>query len=145
MYSDADFSAVSALDDGVHDEPYTRAVFIRQAACLFPATFLLAEEDSRVIGYAIAGMVQGDGSAGWLLRLYVTANARREGAGTLLLSSLLARMTSFGAGECYLSVSPENGSALPLYRREGFVVVDEVSDYFGRGEDRLIMKKQLKP
>jgi ribosomal protein S18 acetylase RimI-like enzyme len=142
-YTDADFGSVFALEGGMRREPYTQAVFIRQAACLFPSTFLVADKEGEVIGYAIGGPVQGDGSAAWMLRLQVRTDARQKGTGTRLLSTLLGVLASQGASECFLTVSPENHQALPLYRKEGFVVVDRIPGYFGEGEDRLIMRRPL--
>lgn len=53
-YKDADFPAVSALEESGLHEPYWSAVFVRQMAGVCPETFLIAVLDDGAIGLPLA-------------------------------------------------------------------------------------------
>lgn len=60
-----------------------------------------------------------------------------------MLERGLQGLAAAGAREVFLSVAPDNRGAILLYEKMGFSCSQEVSGYFGPGEDRLIMKKDL--
>ncbi|MGC9434573.1 MAG: GNAT family N-acetyltransferase [Methanomicrobiales archaeon] len=137
-YRDADFSPVCRLEAEERPEPYTQAVFIRQAGELFSGTFLVAEQGDEVIGYTIGGLSAG---AGWILRLKVDSGLRQRGIGRALLEALITALEDAGAREILLSVSPANNPAICLYETFGFSPREFRPDYFGPGEDRIIMRR----
>jgi [ribosomal protein S18]-alanine N-acetyltransferase len=142
-YADADFSAVQVLEEGRMRNPYSAAIFVRQAAELYPETFLVMESRGDVIGYTVGALVQGNPSRAWCLRLSIREECRGKGLGTELFRSLLEIMKSMGAAECWLSVSPKNAPALRLYEHGGFRIVAHREGYFGDDEDRYVLKKAL--
>jgi len=137
-YRDDDFSTVCLLEAEERPEPYTQAVFIRQAGELFSGTFLIAEQNGTVIGYTIGGPSAG---TGWILRLKVASGMRQRGIGRLFMGTLITALEDAGAREILLSVSPANTPAIRLYETFGFSPREFRSDYFGPGEDRILMRR----
>jgi ribosomal-protein-alanine N-acetyltransferase len=144
-YASTDFHAVRALEKGDKRENYSAAVFVRQAAEIFPATFFVAGAKSEVFGYAIGAQVQGNPAIAWVLRLKVKEESQGRGIGTVLMETLIAALTSAGAREILLSVSPVNRPAVSLYRKLGFIKTGYHPAYFGEGEERDVMRLLVMP
>ena len=142
-YTDDDFAAACILNGMGRNEPYAEAVFIRQAGALYGSTFLCAVCDGQVCGYTIGAPVTGVGRAAWVLRLGVLPSYRGRGVARALMEALFVQIEAAGIPELFLSVHPDNQAAVSLYTSLRFITAETVSDYFGEGEDRLIMKKAL--
>jgi ribosomal-protein-alanine N-acetyltransferase len=110
-------------------------------------TFLLEEatalvaEDGTVAGFII-GFVSGEW--GKVVTLDVLPERRGEGLGRGLMEALEEEMTSQGAGASLLEVAVENRGALSLYSKLGYVKAAILEDYYGPGEDALLMMKRLR-
>ncbi|MEA2034343.1 MAG: GNAT family N-acetyltransferase [Euryarchaeota archaeon] len=144
-YSDGDFSAVCAIEGAEcsEPEPYSQAVFIRQAGLLFPDTFLVAESGGEIIGYTIGAVVQGRSEEGWIIRMVVRKGFRGRKTGEMMFFRIIELMEVKGVGNLFLTVSPENLPACSMYEKHGFEITDEIPSYFGEGEDRIVMQKNL--
>jgi ribosomal protein S18 acetylase RimI-like enzyme len=138
-YRDGDFPAVWALERARDPEGYASAVWLRQAAALWPETFLVAEESGELAGFVI-GAASSDPAVGWVLRLKVREGCRRQGCATALLDVLLERLRSAGATTFLLTVAPANAEAIALYAGLGFSGEAVLPAYFGPGEDRLLLR-----
>ncbi|HDQ07898.1 MAG TPA: N-acetyltransferase [Methanoculleus sp.] len=143
-YADADFEDVWNMNAGMQGASYEGAVFVRQAAFLYPQSFFVLQGPQGVSGFTIAALVQGHHPPeGWILRLHVAEEYRRSGYGRMLLRASIRSLAVSGAGKVLLSVAPDNVAALDLYTSEGFVLVSRAERYFGPGKDRLIMEKSV--
>lgn len=140
-YRDGDFPVVWGLERARDPEGYASAVWLRQAAALWPETFLVAEEDGEIGGFAIGG-ASSDPAVGWILRLKVREDRRRRGCATALIAELLERLRSAGIGTFLLTVAPANDAALALYGGLGFSGEAVLPAYFGPGEDRLLLRRR---
>lgn len=103
---------------------------------------LVARTDGVFSGYLIGAPSQSRENA-WILRLRVTEFFRRQGVGMALLGSVCSRMKADGVKRMLLSCSSDNEPALALYGKAGFIVDGNEPEYFGTGEDRLILSCQL--
>jgi [ribosomal protein S18]-alanine N-acetyltransferase len=139
-YSDADFSAVSLLEEAGKYSPYRSAVFVRQMGVCCPDTFLVAADDALPVGYTIALITQDNCSSAWILRVGVHQSYRCRGIGTSLLGIVLDELRRKNVREIHLTVAPDNSAAIHLYSRLGFVTEQRIVSYFGPGEDRLCMR-----
>ena len=86
---------------------------------------LVAEQDSRVIGYTYAGVEGRDwmslrGRAGVLYDILVDPARRRHGVGRKLLDATVARLESLGAPQVVLSTAERNDAAQRLFAAAGF-------------------------
>lgn len=121
-------------------EGYPELLFY-QAYRQWPQLLLVSQNNDVASGYSM--MVPLDPQRVMLMSLLVATDFQQLGLGKALLqhSMIVAKQEGFEIME--LSVAPTNTKAVGLYQKAGFSVLDEVADYLGKGEDRLIMSKQL--
>jgi ribosomal protein S18 acetylase RimI-like enzyme len=134
--------SVSFEESGEH-ESYRSAVFVRQTGEICADTFLVATLDKEIVGYTVGTCVQQDPREAWILRLGVREHQRRNGIGTILLNELIEFLFSKGVRGVRLTVSPWNLPAVGLYQKNGFEQERYCVAYFGKDEDRLVMRKVL--
>lgn len=75
-----------------------------------------------------------------LHRLVVEPRSRRRGIGTALVRAGLERVRQHGVREVILDVGYRNEPAIALYQRLGFEQFSARQDYYGPGQDALILK-----
>jgi ribosomal-protein-alanine N-acetyltransferase len=143
LFREKDFKAVCALEQGEKGSPYCAAVFIRQASVIFAPLFFVAGVDGRLAGYVIGATMQHSPKDAWILRLKVANSHRRKALGTDLLTTLFKAFREVGVTKVSLTVAADNYPAISLYRGRGFEETGIVSDYFGSGEDRILMSLTL--
>lgn len=117
--------------------------FIKMIPILFGNTSYISIEATVPLGYVTTAIEQGNPRRAWILSLAVRPQYRQQGIAKALLEAALTGLTDSGAEEVLLSVAPDNTSALTLYTKFGFTASKKVSDYYGPGEDRIIMKKSF--
>jgi len=130
------------IDREVFGEEGYDAFVLRQFIDLFGPLVGVATEGASIFGYVVGGRSL-DTGAGWMLALAVVPGARGGGIGRELTTWLLDALVRVGATECRLTVDPKNTRALSLYRRAGFVEVGSEDDYFGPGQERLVLEQPL--
>ncbi len=140
-YISGDFDQVWLLERGQKGSPYAAAVFVRQAAELFPDTFLVLLEKDKVHGYAIGGIVTAKPGEAWIIRVRIADNCQGRGLGRMLTSAIIDKLKNKGVNRIYLTVSPDNIPGVRLYTSAGFIKTAFKPDYFGPGEDRLLMSR----
>jgi len=101
---------------------YTDAQWQQRAASTTTA-FWLAFRDGEAVG--MVGAARADNGRFNLIGLWLAPTARGCGAATRLVEAVKARAREQGHGQVYLDVAPENREAVRLYRRQGFVFLDE--------------------
>jgi len=81
----------------------------------------------------------------WLSWTYVSENYRRCGRGSALLDHVINQVKARGARKLYIDTSshPLYESALRLYTCFGFQVEGSLKDYYGEGENCVILGKSL--
>lgn len=96
---------------------------------------------------ALAGLAMGwaAGGVAELLRIAIAPSRRRLGDGQRLLSAFLAETQARGAEEVWLEVRADNGPALALYLRSGFVETGRRPRYYPDGVDAVLMSARLPP
>ncbi|MCD6308304.1 MAG: GNAT family N-acetyltransferase [Candidatus Latescibacteria bacterium] len=122
-------------------EAYPR-FFFRQALDAFGELFLVAVEDGKVTGYALGSLQAGETDAVFLA-LAVDENHRRRGVGSRLMDRLFAGMRERCARRVTLTVAPGNDAAIAAYHSAGFSETAREEHYFGKGESRVVMIKEL--
>ena len=93
------------------------------------------------MGYVLGGFGQ-ERAKGWVLSLAVLPEARGFGLAERMMRQMETNMEGLQISELQLTVDPAN-PAQRLYYRLGYQLVEEVADYFGPGEDRLVLVKKL--
>lgn len=101
--------------------------------------FIVAELDGKII--ACAGVEFFFDNAE-LQTIAVAPNYRGKGIGQKLLLRLFGAVINHGLAMMILEVRPSNTSAIKLYEKFGFQVVDCLEDFYGN-EDALVMLRNL--
>jgi ribosomal protein S18 acetylase RimI-like enzyme len=137
-----DLGTVAILDRQVFGKHSYSFLCLRQMMDI--GHLLLAAEDcsGEIIGYTVGAIEMGN-KRGWILALAVQNANRRQGIATKLTNYIIEMLDDLGATSIVLTVDPDNRAAINLYRKMGFCKVGEESDYFGPGEARMTMKKEL--
>jgi ribosomal-protein-alanine N-acetyltransferase len=142
-YRPPDFTQICRLELREKECGYAAAVFVRQMEELTPSTFLVARSGGNVIGFAVGAVTGTSPRDAWVLRLRVLPDFQRKGIGSTLIIGLLTVMASMGVEQVFLSVSPDNTPALALYEKLGFATTGTRERYFGPGEDRFILCREI--
>ncbi|EKP0309040.1 GNAT family N-acetyltransferase [Aeromonas veronii] len=137
----ADMHAIWQIDAKVFGDDVYPAFFFRQAMDLWPELLLVAEYEGHLVGYVLGGFGQ-ERSQGWVLSLAVLPEARGFGLAERMMRQMEANQQALQIREFKLTVDPAN-PAQRLYYRLGYQLVEEVKDYFGAGEHRLVLVKRL--
>ena len=76
----------------------------------------------------------------YVIGFYVRPAWQKRGLGKVFLGKLSEKCQEDGAEGLLLTVSPDNLPALALYHKAGFVEEALVSDFYGEGEDRYLLR-----
>lgn len=76
----------------------------------------------------------------WVLGFYVRPDYQGQGVGRDLLRAVSKEVHRYGGCGLMLTADPDGATALNLYLRFGFKVVEQVADFYGPGEDRFVLR-----
>ena len=116
--------------------PWTAAQFLSGPA----ARVLAWEEDGVARAFAVVQVIEGEA---YLLNFMVDPAFRRRGLGAKVLQKVMIDARDHGARRLVLDVDAANGPALSLYTKAGFQTLERRRGAYPRGEDALVMKKEL--
>jgi len=103
--------------------------------------YLVAEHEGVIVGYA-GIMVMGELTD--ILTLTVAPEFRRRGIARELLKRMIDWARNQKAEAVMLEMRVGNQEAHPLYLASGFRKIALRKDYYGRGVDAIVMRKELK-
>ena len=117
----------------------------------FPETFVVAEEDGEIVGYAMCRIERGMPGfrliglvkKGHLISIAVLPKYQHQGVGEALMKEIMKAMVGYEAKECILEVRVTNAPAINLYKKLGFFVARTLHGYYSDGEDAYLMSRKL--
>ena len=127
-----------AFAGGVHNT-WSRAMFEDELA-LPGRTWWIAHDTSTVVGFA-GGVLAGDTLD--VMDVAVAPSRRREGIARRLIQRIAYDGHVLGAQSITLEVAQNNDAARGLYESMGFAQSGVRRDYYGRGENALVMTASL--
>ncbi|MGV9677461.1 N-acetyltransferase family protein [Nocardia sp. NPDC003482] len=134
-----DLPAIARIEHEVFDEPY-RYLMLRQLFDLHGSAWVVCELNGAIIGYALS--LEKDRRA-LLFTFAMSPEFRHRGYAKALLEEALDCSRRLGAEVEYLTVWPDNRSAVTLFENAGFVRTKEDARYFGEGEPRYLYELPL--
>lgn len=135
----ADLLAVYRIEQEAFPQPWPFTAFEQY---LGEPGFLVAD-DRTIAGYVVADAVSTHAAPiGHIKDLAVHEDRRREGIGTLLLTSALDVLDS-QVDSVKLEVRESNETAIELYEEHGFEYLRRLGEYYSNGEDALVMVRDL--
>jgi ribosomal-protein-alanine N-acetyltransferase len=117
-----------------------------------PETFVVAEEDNVIVGYAMCRIersipsfrLMGLSKKGHLISIAVLPKYQHQGIGEALLKEIMKAMVDhYDAKEMYLEVRVTNTVAIGLYKKLDFYVARTLQGYYSDGENAYLMSRKL--
>lgn len=140
-----DFPALYALDQACFAPGISWSQAELQYFLRYPGNLaVVAEEDGRIAGFAIAGTQRRRGTlVGRLITIDVDSSMRRRGVGHRLMQTLEEQLRARGAGAILLEVATDNLGAQEFYAQHGFARTGRIPGYYLGRIDALVMEKPL--
>lgn len=130
----SDIDDVLAIEYEAFSDPYPVDILLQLHN--YGAGFAVAEVGRHVVGYIIFWIRD---EIGHIIAIAVNSNYRNMHVGSLLLERTLQTFFSNNINVIGLEVRKSNTSAINFYLKHGFVKVREEKNYYGDGEDAIIM------
>ena len=117
----------------------------------FPETFIVAEENGKIVGYIMCRIEVGlsnFGLGGLIRKCHVVSIAvlpqnRRKGVAQALINAAMDGMQYYKAKQIYLEVRVTNAAGVSLYKKLGFDISRTINGYYSDGENAYVMSKKL--
>jgi ribosomal-protein-alanine N-acetyltransferase len=140
--TDADVAAIAASEaESLGADAWSAALVAEGVAGRLPTVhYLVAEDDGRVVGHAVASLVA---EIAELQRIAVDASHRRAGVATALVDEVVALAARSGADRLLLEVREDNLEALRFYAARDFVEVDRRARYYADGTTAVVLRRGL--
>jgi ribosomal-protein-alanine N-acetyltransferase len=137
-----DLDQVLEIERGSYPTPWSRALFVQELHIPFSRIVVVRPlgGTGAIVGYLCRWLVADEVH---ILNLAVHPDHRRAGIGAALMREALREARERGAGTVTLEVRHSNTWARRLYAAFGFEDVGVRRNYYGRGEDALIMRLAL--
>ncbi|HVP41355.1 MAG TPA: ribosomal protein S18-alanine N-acetyltransferase [Candidatus Krumholzibacteriaceae bacterium] len=148
QYQPADLDKVMRINQVCLPENYSPDFFI-DLYDRFPATFIVAEAEGKVVGYIMCRIETnifgfGNGKKGHVISIAVLPEYQHSGIGKALMLEALQNMQKFyKARECYLEVRVSNVPAIAMYKNLGFTIRRTLHGYYADNESAYMMTKKL--
>ena len=119
---------------------------MRQLIGQADAATWIVEQNGQMCGFGLVEWGREDGDVlAYVQTLEVLPEFRGQGLGAELLRLLEGSACAVDARMIWLHVDAENGSAIRVYERDGYLPQGREEDYYGRGRTALIYAKTLTP
>jgi [ribosomal protein S18]-alanine N-acetyltransferase len=117
----------------------------------FPETFVIAEEDGKIMGYIMCRIEVGLSNFGFgglvrkghVVSIAILPQFRRRGLAKAIINKAIEGMTYYKAKQGFLEVRVTNEAAITLYKKLGFEVTRTINGYYSDGEDAYVMTKKI--
>ena len=145
-----DLASVTQINAACLPENYTDIFFV-DLYRRNPETFVVAEQDGKVVGYIMCRIEMGLSSMslsgvvkkGHVVSVAVLPEYRRKRVGTALVTKAMEGMQMYGAKQFYLEVRVSNKPAIDLYQSFNFKVLRTIRGYYRDGEDAYVMSRSI--
>jgi ribosomal-protein-alanine N-acetyltransferase len=137
----SDLARVMEIERLAFRSPWTAGLFLHELKLAFSRIEVVRPRpEEPIAGYVCWWKVADEVH---ILNLAVHPNSRRMGLGRALVERVVCDATASNAGMIGLEVRPGNEAALGLYGALGFEVAGRRVNYYGTGEDAIIMDRTL--
>jgi ribosomal protein S18 acetylase RimI-like enzyme len=106
-------------------DAWSADVWRQQAANIVALVAFIAKLDGQDAGIVRGTPDTNDPSAAFLISMWVAPTARGKGVGDALIDALVGWGRGTGVTRIFLDVGDDNGPAIALYERHGFVATGE--------------------
>jgi len=138
-----DIQQIAAIEQVSFDQPWSAESFTHELSLPFSRTIVAQDpgrSDGEILGYLCRWLVADECH---ILSLAVAPAFRRAGIAEILMSEAIAEAARKGVTVITLEVRRSNLSARNLYRKLSFAERRVRKNYYGPGEDAIIMERRL--
>ncbi len=135
-----DIPQVWVIERESYPEPWLEQSFWDELENEF-SRFYVADKDGLLIGFYDLWLYA---NVGHLLNIAIRRNYRHQGVGTVLLEHSVEEANKYNADLIYLEVRANNETAISMYKKNGFRKSSVKTDYYGDGENAVVMILNLK-
>jgi ribosomal-protein-alanine N-acetyltransferase len=135
-----DLAEVVAIERASFANPWTGPLFLQELQVRFSRILVARERDGSVAGYVCRWIVADEVH---ILNVAVHPRCRSRGLGSALMREVLDEARRREVQAVTLEVRRSNDAGRRLYESFGFEHVGERLNYYGRGEDALILRLAL--
>lgn len=134
-FEEKDLDRILEIERKSFEYPYSREIFEDYISNDF---FLIAEVNSKIIGYILAEKRDGEGV---VISIAVSPENRLQGVGTSLMETVQKKMD---VERFFLIVRESNRGAQIFYDELGFSKITKIEEYYQNDEDGILMQKSIK-
>jgi ribosomal-protein-alanine N-acetyltransferase len=139
---EADIRAMYMLDLVCFDEPFRFTLAaMRRFVLQRGAIVIVAEADGRLAGFVVVHPVKR--ATGYVVTLDVSAEFRRRGLASALMTAAERQALQAGVEEMALHVYTGNSTAIAFYERLGFQRGELCAGFYGPGMDAWVYSKPI--
>lgn len=110
--------------------------------CAYNSISLAAKSGNEIVGFIIGRLrLERDTIIGHVITIDVSASNHSRGIGQTLLQEIEKAFKEKNAKMCQLEVREDNAHALRLYRKNGYVEIGKLKNYYGSKHGLCMMKK----
>lgn len=134
-----DVEAIVSLDQEVlqtnwHETLYAESIVLKDTQSL------VLDHEGRLIGYLIYRNIGGDFE---IIQLALNKAYQRQGLASMMIDYMIQDAQSSNIEFIYLEVEMDNLPALNLYKKYGFEAIHQRKNYYGQGQDAIVMRKEM--
>ncbi len=134
-----DVEAIVSLDQEVlqtnwHEKLYAESIVLKDTQSL------VLDHEGRLIGFLIYRNIGGDFE---IIQLALNKVYQRQGLASMMIDFMIQDAQSSHIEFIYLEVEMDNLPALNLYKKYGFEAIHQRKNYYGQGQDAIVMRKEM--
>ena len=105
---------------------------------LFSNTMVVAEQQHKIIGFAMAGQAMDNKKTAWFLSNCVLEAYRNQKIGQSMVKWRIERLKGLGIEYIKSPIAPANIASRRMLENCGFEFTREIANYFGDGTSRIM-------
>ena len=123
--------------------PWSTAQFKEEFSGIPTTRFMsVAEADNQIVGYC-GVFLPAPGVEADVLTIAVLPDFRRQGIAREFMRQIEEWAKDRGASALMLEVEKSNSAAIGLYKSLGYMQISVRMDYYGPGQDAIVMRKEF--
>jgi ribosomal-protein-alanine N-acetyltransferase len=138
-----DFETLWRIDQACFEPgiAYSRRELAAYMALRDAFTIVVCNADSKIVGFLVATIRRN--GVGHIITIDVLSEARRGGAGSMLLTAAEEHLRQRRCQSICLETAVDNRSALTFYKKHKYFTVKTVPHFYSNGVDALVLQKDL--
>lgn len=129
-----DFDTIIKIEEMSYKDPWPREVFLIDFLFNKSAHYFVAKIENKIVGFIGLWVEE---KKLHIINITVHPNERCKGIGKNMVYFAINYAKENNLNEIYLEARKSNQSAIKLYESIGFMVLEELKEYYQDGEDGL--------